>query len=68
MSAYIAIHFEKVKLWLLKPWRELPAKQKGWTALLVSLWLIAAFIHVQLWYVARHFGVWTDSLWYELLW
>jgi probable poly-beta-1,6-N-acetyl-D-glucosamine export protein len=68
MGAYIAIHFEKVKLWLLKPWRELPAKQKGWTALLVSLWLIAAFIHVQLWYVARHFGVWTDSLWYELLW
>lgn len=68
MGAYIAIHFEKVKLWLLKPRRELPAKQKGWTALLVSLWLIAAFIHVQLWYVARHFGVWTDSLWYELLW
>ncbi|MBY3622226.1 acyltransferase [Acinetobacter sp. CUI P1] len=68
MGAYIAIHFEKVKLWLIKPWRELPATQKGWTALLVSLWLIAAFIHVQLWYVARHFGVWTDSLWYELLW
>lgn len=68
MGAYIAIHFEKVKLWLIKPWRELPAKQKGWTALLVSLWLIAAFIHVQLWYVARHYGVWTDSLWYELLW
>lgn len=68
MGAYIAIHFEKVKLWLIKPWRELPAKQKGWTALFMSLWLIAAFIHVQLWYVARHFGVWTDSLWYELLW
>ncbi|MEK4185491.1 MULTISPECIES: acyltransferase [unclassified Paenibacillus] len=68
MGAYIAIHFEKVKTWLMKPWRELTAKQKGWTALLVSGWLIAAFIHVQLWYVARHFGVWTDSLWYELLW
>ncbi|MFX3648465.1 MAG: acyltransferase [Paenibacillus sp.] len=68
MGAYIAIHFEKVKLWLIKPWRELAAKQKRWTALLVSLWLIAAFIHVQLWYVARHFGVWTDSLWYELVW
>ncbi|WP_340393188.1 acyltransferase [Paenibacillus sp. FSL E2-0190] len=68
MGAYIAIHFEKVKTWLMKPWRELTARQKGWTALLVSGWLIAAFIHVQLWYVARHFGVWTDSLWYELLW
>ncbi|MEK4263512.1 acyltransferase [Paenibacillus sp. FSL R5-0636] len=68
MGAYIAIHFEKVKTWLMKPWRQLTAKQKGWTALLVSGWLIAAFIHVQLWYVARHFGVWTDSLWYELLW
>ncbi len=68
MGAYIAIHFEKVKLWLIKPWREQTARQKGWTTLLVSLWLIAAFIHVQLWYVARHYGVWTDSLWYELLW
>ena len=68
MGAYIAIHFEKVKIWLMKPWGELPTKQKGWTVLLVSMWLIAAFIHVQLWYVARHFGVWTDSLWYELLW
>ncbi|MEK5581438.1 acyltransferase [Paenibacillus sp. FSL P2-0536] len=68
MGAYIAIHFEKVKTWLMKPWRQLTAKQKGWTALLVSGWLIAAFIHVQLWYVARHIGVWTDSLWYELLW
>ncbi|MDH6370610.1 peptidoglycan/LPS O-acetylase OafA/YrhL [Paenibacillus sp. PastF-3] len=68
MGAFIAIHFDKVKIWLMKPWREQSAAQKGWTTLLVSSWLIAAFIHVQLWYVARHFGVWTDSLWYELLW
>lgn len=68
MGAFIAIHFEKVKLWLVKPWREQTAGQKGWTALLVVSWLIAAFIHVQLWYVARHYGVWADSLWYELLW
>ncbi|OZQ62171.1 acyltransferase [Paenibacillus sp. VTT E-133280] len=68
MGAFIAIHFDKVKIWLMKPWREQSAAQKGWTTLLVSSLLIAAFIHVQLWYVARHFGVWTDSLWYELLW
>jgi peptidoglycan/LPS O-acetylase OafA/YrhL len=68
MGAFIAIHFDKVKIWLIKPWGEQSLAQKGWTALLVSSWFIAAFIHVQLWYVARHFGVWTDSLWYELLW
>ncbi|WP_339318095.1 acyltransferase [Paenibacillus sp. FSL R10-2734] len=68
LGAFIAIHFDKVKIWLMKPWREQSAAQKGWIRVLVSLWLIAAFIHVQLWYVARHYGVWTDSLWYELLW
>ncbi len=68
MGAYIAIHFEKVKMWLMQPWKEQPVKIRLLTALLLSTWLIAAFIHVQLWYVARHYGVWTDSLWYELLW
>lgn len=68
MGAFIAIYFDKMKLWLLQPWREKPVRQKVWIALLVAFWLMAAFIHVQLWFIARHYGVWTDSLWYELLW
>lgn len=68
LGAYIAINFEQIKQWLMKPWRELATGHKVLTVLLVTLWLGAAFTHVQLWYRARHFGVWTDSLWYELLW
>ncbi|MBW4084133.1 acyltransferase [Paenibacillus sp. S150] len=68
LGAYIAINFEKIKPWLIKPWSELPVKHRRFTGLLVVLWLVAAFTHVQLWYRARHFGIWTDSLWYELLW
>ncbi|MEK4325240.1 acyltransferase [Paenibacillus sp. FSL R7-0297] len=68
LGAYIAINFEAIKLWLMKPWRELAARHKVLILLLVTLWLVAAFTHVQLWYRARHFGIWTDSLWYELLW
>ena len=68
MGAYIAIHFEDVKKWLLTPWRQLSKLHKNLTALLFSSWLIAAFIHIQLWYVGRHYGIWTNSLWYELLW
>lgn len=68
LGAYIAIHFGQIKLWLMKPWREMATKPKLQIVALITLWLGAAFTHVQLWYRARHFGVWTDSLWYELLW
>jgi surface polysaccharide O-acyltransferase-like enzyme len=68
MGAYIAIQFEEIKRWLMKPWRELSPGLRLFTVLLIVCWLAAAFIHVQLWYQARHFGQWTDSLWYELLW
>ncbi|UQZ34314.1 acyltransferase [Paenibacillus sp. PK3_47] len=68
LGAYIAIRFEEVKPWLMKPWRELTPWLKRFTLMLVVCWLGAAFAHVQLWYQARHFGNWKDSLWYELLW
>lgn len=68
MGAFMAIHFEQLKPWLVRPWKMQSARYKVWMILLLGFWLIAAFIHVQLWYVARHFGVWTDSLWYELFW
>lgn len=68
MGAYIAIQFEEIKPWLIKPWSELTTGLKRFTVLLIVCWLGAAFVHVQLWYQARHFGNWSDSLWYELLW
>lgn len=68
MGAYIAIHFEDIKKWLFTPWRQFSGLQKSLTAMLFGSWLIAAFIHMQLWYEGRHNGIWTNSLWYELLW
>ncbi|MNB89799.1 putative poly-beta-1,6-N-acetyl-D-glucosamine export protein [compost metagenome] len=68
LGAYIAINFEGIKGWLVLPWNELRSGHKRLIVLLLTSWLSAAFIHVQLWYEARHFGIWTDSLWYELLW
>lgn len=68
MGAVLAIHFGQIKLWLTKPWGEMAASHKRLTVLLMVLWLVAAFVHVQLWYIARHFGAWGDSLWYELIW
>lgn len=68
MGAYIAVNFEEIKPWLMKPWNSLGTTHKRLTVLLFTAWLGAAFTHVQLWYEARHFGKWTDSLWYELLW
>ena len=68
MGAYIAIHFEDIKKWLIVPWGQLSKLQRRLTILLFGSWLGAAFIHMQLWYVGRHWGIWTNSLWYELLW
>ncbi|MHA6533788.1 acyltransferase [Paenibacillus sp. BAC0078] len=67
-GAWIAIHYERIKPWLIKPWSELSDKHRRFTVLLIAVWLAAAFAHVQLWYKDRHFGIWIDSLWYELLW
>lgn len=68
MGAYIAIHFDKIKPWLVRPLNEWSKKQIIQTVILWSCWLAAAFIQVQLWYQGRHFGNWFNSLWYELLW
>ncbi|XMB26877.1 acyltransferase [Paenibacillus sp. BR2-3] len=68
MGAYIAIHFEDIKSWLLTPWHQLPGQHKRLVVLLWGSWFIAAFIHMQLWYEGRHNGVWANSLWYELAW
>jgi probable poly-beta-1,6-N-acetyl-D-glucosamine export protein len=68
MGAYIAIHFEDIKRWLLTPWRELPVQNKWVVGLLWSGWLAVAMVHIQLWYEGRHNGQWVDSLWYELAW
>ncbi|WP_239004719.1 acyltransferase [Paenibacillus tepidiphilus] len=68
LGAFIAIHFEQIKDWLTRPWMEQTTARKRYTLLLIVLWLAAAMTHVQLWYRARHYGAWVDSLWYELLW
>ncbi|MEK5024941.1 acyltransferase [Paenibacillus sp. FSL M7-1046] len=68
MGAYLAIHFDKIKPWLERPFKEWSNKQTGETLVLWGSWLAAAFIQIHLWYQGRHFGHWVNSLWYELLW
>ncbi|WP_151737743.1 acyltransferase ['Paenibacillus yunnanensis' Narsing Rao et al. 2020] len=68
LGAFIAVHFAEIKKWFTGPRIQKSAVQKRCILLLLILWLAAAFAHVQLWYKARHYGDWVDSLWYELLW
>lgn len=68
MGAYLAIHFDKIKPWLERPFKAWSNKQTGETLVLWGSWLAAAFIQIHLWYQGRHFGHWVNSLWYELFW
>lgn len=68
MGAYIAINFNRIKSWLMNPWKLLTEGQKVWTITLWIGWLATAFIHVQLWFYTRTTGEVVDTLWYELIW
>ncbi|WP_438348230.1 acyltransferase [Paenibacillus sp. FA6] len=68
MGAYIAINFSRIKSWLLNPWDLLTRRQKYWTVMLWSTWLMAAFIEIQLWHDMRSTGNSVNTLWYELIW
>lgn len=68
IGAYIAINFDKIKLWLKKPWGEMNAVMRTGTIALWTSWLAAAFAHVQLYHYTRSTNIWWNSLWYEFLW
>lgn len=63
-----AAYFDRLKPWLARGLRSQTARQRGATAVLWGCWLAAAFVHVQLYHNGRAYGIWVDSLWYELLW
>lgn len=67
-GAFIGIYFDRVKRWL-KPSREAFRSWRGasWV-LLWAAWLGFGLSHVWIWQVARHDGIWFNTLWYELLW
>ena len=68
MGAYIAIHFDRIKPWLMNAWDQLTQGQKRWMLTLWITWFVTACIHVQLWHDLRSTGNSVNTLWYELLW
>ncbi|MHA0858353.1 acyltransferase [Paenibacillus sp. CMAA1364] len=68
MGAYIAIHFNTIKSWLMNSWTLLTSRQRFGTILLWGTWLIIAFVQIQLWHVLRSTGHSVNSLWYEFVW
>lgn len=68
MGAFVAVYFDRFKVWLNASWAELSATLRWRTILLWGSWLTVSIIHVLLWLYARRDGVWVDTLWYELLW
>ena len=68
LGAYLAINYDKYKVWLTSAWKKQTSGQKRATIALWGGWLALALTHVQLWYNTRLLGAKYDSLWYEFLW
>ncbi|AOZ94674.1 acyltransferase [Paenibacillus crassostreae] len=67
-GAYLAIHFDRIKPWLMNRWELLTQRQKRWTITLWSSWFVVALLHVQVWYVTRTTGNTIHTQGYELIW
>ncbi|MFC7679231.1 acyltransferase [Paenibacillus sp. GCM10028914] len=68
LGAYLAINYDKYKVWLTSAWKKQTKRQKSATIALWGGWLLMALTHVQIWYNSRLLGAKYDSLWYEFLW
>ncbi|WP_054954716.1 acyltransferase [Paenibacillus dakarensis] len=68
LGAYLAINYDKYKVWLTSTWKNQTNRQKMATIGLWGGWLLLALTHVQIWYNSRLHGAKYDSLLYEFLW
>lgn len=68
LGAYLAINYDKYKVWLTSAWKKQTSRQKMATIALWGGWLLLALTHVQIWYNTRLHGAKYDSLLYEFLW
>lgn len=68
LGAYLAINYDKYKVWLTSSWKKQTAWQKRATAALWGGWLALALLHVQIWYENRLYDAKYNSLLYEFLW
>lgn len=68
LGAYLAINYDKYKVWLTSAWKKQTSRQKSATIALWGGWLLLALTHVQIWYNTRLHGAKYDSLLYEFLW
>ncbi|MNW39496.1 Acyltransferase family protein [compost metagenome] len=68
MGAIIAVFFDRIKGWLNSDWRDLSRQSKIWTALLWGVWIVATFIHAQLWYSFRLGLSRPSTTLFEIVW
>ncbi|QCT00869.1 acyltransferase 3 [Paenibacillus algicola] len=68
LGAYLAIHYDTFKAWLSSSWKDQTPRQRKGTFILWVGWLAMGLSHVLIWYEARLYSNWHDSLWYEGLW
>ncbi|MNW46040.1 Acyltransferase family protein [compost metagenome] len=68
LGAVIAVFFDKIKAWLHTDWKDMTTQLKTWTVSIWGTWLVAGFIHVQLWYTFRLGISRPNTLWFEIFW
>ncbi|WP_172198191.1 acyltransferase [Saccharibacillus qingshengii] len=68
IGAVLAIHFDKVRGWLMKDPKNLPFKAWFLNGLLWVSWAAVTITHIWFYQQVRLNGLIVDTLWYELLW
>ncbi|MDO3413126.1 acyltransferase [Saccharibacillus sp. CPCC 101409] len=68
MGAFLAIHFDKVRSWMMNDFKDLSAKAKFWNTVLWISWFAVVVVDVWFYQEVRLHGLVANSLYYELIW
>lgn len=68
IGAFLAIHFDKIRGWLMNDSKKLPTKVWFWNGMLWISWAAVVVVHVWFYQEIRLKHFTANSLWYELLW
>lgn len=68
IGAVLAIHFDKIRGWLMNDAKKLSPTARSWNAALWVCWLLVVVMHVWFYQEIRLGKLAPSSLYYELLW
>ncbi|CAM3594324.1 MULTISPECIES: acyltransferase [Saccharibacillus] len=68
IGAVLAIHFDKVRSWLMNDLNKLRTKAWIWNGILWISWAAVAGVHIWFYQQVRLNGLIVDTIWYEILW